>query len=103
MFAAEGATLGPYSVTDTSAGPVLLEQNASVGPYCYLSGPAWLGPKARVIEHAAIKDAVSISHTTKIGGEVEASVIEPYTNKQHYGFLWAQLSGKLDQSGCRNL
>ena len=36
-------------------------------------GPAHLGQAARVIEHAAIKDAVSIGHTTKIGGEVEVN------------------------------
>mgnify|MGYP002623390283 FL=1 len=87
VFLAEGARLGDYVVSDTKDGPILIDANASVGSYCYLSGPAWLGAKARLIEHAAIKDAVSINHTTKIGGEVEASVIEAYTNKQHYGFL----------------
>ncbi|MDZ4783590.1 MAG: putative sugar nucleotidyl transferase [Planctomycetia bacterium] len=87
VFAAPGATLGQYAVTDTKAGPILLEENARIGPHCYLSGPAHLGPKARIIEHSAIKDGVALGHTTKIGGEIEASIIEPYTNKQHYGFL----------------
>lgn len=87
VFAAPGATLGQYVVTDTKAGPILLEEGARIGPYCYLSGPAHVGQKARVIEHSAIKDGVALGHTTKIGGEIEASIIEPYTNKQHYGFL----------------
>jgi UDP-N-acetylglucosamine diphosphorylase/glucosamine-1-phosphate N-acetyltransferase len=87
VFLAAGATLGQYTVTDTKVGPILLEADARVGPHCFLSGPAHLGRKARVIEHSAIKDGVALGHTTKIGGEIEASIIEPYTNKQHYGFL----------------
>ena len=43
VFAAPGARLGQYVVTDTSQGPIVLEKDASVGPYCYMSGPAYLG------------------------------------------------------------
>ena len=50
---ADGAKLGQYVVTDTRRGPIVLEAGATIGPYCYLSGPAHLGPAARVIEHAA--------------------------------------------------
>jgi len=109
VFAAEGAEMGQFVVSDTRDGPILLDEGASVGPYCYLSGPAYLGPRARVIEHAAIKDGVSIGHTTKIGGEVEASIIEPYTNKQHHGFLghsylgsWINLGAGTCNSDLKN-
>jgi glucose-1-phosphate thymidylyltransferase len=74
-----------------------------------LQGPAHLGPGARVIEHAAIKDCVSLGHTTKIGGEIEASIIEPYTNKQHHGFLghsylgsWINLGAGTCNSDLKN-
>lgn len=87
VFLADGAALGEYTVTDTRDGPILLEKNATVGPHSYISGPAWLGPNCRVIEHAAVKDACVLGHTTKIGGEIEASIVEPFTNKQHYGFI----------------
>jgi glucose-1-phosphate thymidylyltransferase len=109
VFAAEGATLGQYVVSDTKNGPILLDEKSSVGPYTYLSGPAYIGPKSRVIEHSAIKDAVSIGHTVKLGGEVEASVIEPYTNKQHHGFLghsylgsWINLGAGTCNSDLKN-
>jgi len=109
VFAAEGATLGQYCVTDTSKGPVLLDAGATVGPYCFLRGPAYLGPKSKIIEHSAIKDAVSLGHTTKIGGEVEASIVEPYTNKQHHGFLghsylgsWINLGAGTCNSDLKN-
>jgi glucose-1-phosphate thymidylyltransferase len=109
VFAAAGATLGQYCVTDTSKGPVLLDEEAVVGPYSFLRGPAYLGPKARVIEHSAIKDAVAVGHTTKIGGEIEASIVEPYSNKQHHGFLghsylgsWINLGAGTSNSDLKN-
>lgn len=109
VFAAEAAELGDYIVSDTREGPILLDRGAKIGPYCYLSGPAYIGPGTRVIEHSAIKDAVSLGHTTKIGGEVEASVVEPYSNKQHHGFLghsylgsWINLGAGTCNSDLKN-
>jgi glucose-1-phosphate thymidylyltransferase len=88
---------------------VLLDAGATVGPYCFLRGPAYLGPNSKIIEHSAIKDAVSLGHTTKIGGEVEASIVEPYTNKQHHGFLghsylgsWINLGAGTCNSDLKN-
>jgi glucose-1-phosphate thymidylyltransferase len=109
VFAAPGATLGQYAVTDTRRGPIVLESGAQIGPHSYLSGPVHVGRGARVLEHAALKDGVAIGHTAKIGGEVEASIIEPYTNKQHHGFLghsylgsWINLGAGTCNSDLKN-
>ncbi|MCE9528065.1 MAG: hypothetical protein K8R36_18650, partial [Planctomycetales bacterium] len=109
VFLAEGAKLGQFVVTDTIKGPILLDEGASVGPHCFLRGPAYLGPKCRVTEQSAIKDSVSLGHTNKIGGEVEASIVEPYSNKQHYGFLghsylgsWINLGAGTCNSDLKN-
>lgn len=87
LFIAEGIQLPEYFVANTSDGPILIEAGASIGPYTFMAGPIHVGRGCKIIEHASIKDAVSLGHTTKVGGEVEASIIEPYTNKQHHGFL----------------
>lgn len=109
VFVAPQASLGQYVVTDTTGGPIVLEAGASIGPHSFLQGPLHVGPSARVLEYAALKDAVAIGHTTKIGGEVEASVIEPYTNKQHHGFLghsylgsWINLGAGTCNSDLKN-
>ncbi len=109
VFAAPEARLGQYAVTDTRGGPIVLEAGATIGPYCYLSGPVHVGRSARVLEHAALKDCVAIGDTAKIGGEVEASIIEPYTNKQHHGFLghsylgsWINLGAGTCNSDLKN-
>lgn len=109
VFVRSNVTIGEYPVVDTSEGPILLDENVKVGPFCYLSGPVYAGAGARVIEHAALKDGVSVGHTVKLGGEVEASVIEPYTNKQHHGFLghsylgsWINLGAGTCNSDLKN-
>lgn len=109
VFTAEHAQLGEHIVSDTRQGPVLLESHAQIGPFTYLAGPAHVGSHTRVLEHAAIKSHVTIGHTSKIGGEVEASIIESYTNKQHHGFLghsylgsWINLGAGTCNSDLKN-
>lgn len=109
VFVADGVNIGPYPVIDTSHGPIILEKNVQIGPFCYLSGPVHVAAAARVLEHAALKDGVALGHTTKVGGEVEASVIESYSNKQHHGFLghsylgsWINLGAGTCNSDLKN-
>lgn len=109
IFVRGEANVGQYAVVDSSAGPILLDDRVEVGPFCYLAGPVFAGEGTRVIEHAALKDGVALGHTVKIGGEVEASVIEPYTNKQHHGFLghsylggWINLGAGTCNSDLKN-
>jgi glucose-1-phosphate thymidylyltransferase len=109
VFVAPDAQLGQYAVTDTRNGPIVLDESATIGPYCYLSGPVYLEQSARVLEHAALKDAVAIGQVAKIGGEIEASIVEPYTNKQHHGFLghsylgsWINLGAGTCNSDLKN-
>jgi len=109
VFVGPGVKIGEYPSIHANEHPILLERDVSVGPFCFLEGPLYAGPGTRVIEHAAIKDGVSLGHTVKIGGEVEASVIEPYTNKQHHGFLghsylgsWINLGAGTCNSDLKN-
>ena len=109
VFVAEGATLARHVIHDTSGGPIVLDRGASIGPFCYLEGPIYVGPNGRVIEHASVKGGVALGHTTKVGGEVEATIIEPYTNKQHHGFMghsylgsWINLGAGTCNSDLKN-
>lgn len=109
VFLAPSARIGQYVLTDTTSGPILIDENAQVGPYTLLRGPIYIGPGSRILEHAAIKDQVSLGHTTKIGGEVEAAVVEPFSNKQHHGFLghsylgsWINLGAGTCNSDLKN-
>jgi glucose-1-phosphate thymidylyltransferase len=109
VYVADGVKLGNYLTFDSGPGPIVIESGVSVGAYTLLRGPLYIGPKSKILEHSAIKDCVSLGHTTKIGGEVEASVVEPYTNKQHHGFLghsylgsWINLGAGTCNSDLKN-
>ncbi|MCM2373266.1 putative sugar nucleotidyl transferase [Aporhodopirellula aestuarii] len=109
VFVGENVSIGDYESIHTDGGAIVLDDNVNVGPFCFLEGPLYAGRNTRVIEHSSIKDGVSLGHTTKIGGEVEASVIEPYTNKQHHGFLghsylgsWINLGAGTCNSDLKN-
>lgn len=101
--------IGDYFVSDASAGPIILNENVKIGPFCFIRGPVYIGCNSKVIEHAAIKDFVAIGSTCKIGGEVEATTIEKYSNKQHHGFLghsyvgsWVNLGAGTCNSDLKN-
>ncbi|MEZ6094270.1 MAG: putative sugar nucleotidyl transferase [Pirellulaceae bacterium] len=109
VFVAESAKISDFVVTNTRSGPILIEEDTVIGPFCYLRGPVYLGPNSRINEHAAIKDAVCVGHTVKVGGEVEGSIIESYSNKQHHGFLghsylgnWINLGAGTCNSDLKN-
>lgn len=109
VFISRGATVSEYVVTDTSAGPIILEPHVTVGPMAFLRGPLHIGHGATINEHASIKSHVTLGHTTKVGGEVSHSIIEPYSNKQHHGFLghsylgsWVNLGAGTSNSNLKN-
>lgn len=109
VFVGSDVSLASPLVLDTKSGPILLERNVQVGPFSLLRGPLFLGARCKVLEHASLKDGVCAGHTTKIGGEVEASIVEPYSNKQHHGFLghsyvgsWVNLGAGTCTSDLKN-
>lgn len=96
-------------VFDSSSGPIVIDDQVKIGPFSFFRGPVYIGPRCRISEHASIKDGVSVGHTCKIGGEVEGSVFESYTNKQHHGFLghsyvgsWINLGAGTCNSDLKN-
>lgn len=87
VFAAPSADIADSAVFNTTNGPVLIDEGTKVMDFVYVEGPAYIGPGSILCERSSLKECVSIGHTCKIGGEVEVSVVEPYSNKQHHGYL----------------
>lgn len=97
LFAAQGARIADEVAV--RQGPVVVEVGAEIGPFVCLDGPAFIGPGARVNPHAWIRGATAIGAECRAGGEIEASIMEPFANKPHDGFLghshvgsWANLA-----------
>ena len=105
----EGVKIANTAVLHPEEGPIVLEDNVTVMDFAYLSGPLYVGPNSRIIERSSVKENPAIGHACKIGGEVEESVIEAYTNKQHHGFLghtyvgsWVNLGAGTSNSDLKN-
>ena len=109
VYAAENVSVADTAVFRTKDGPVVLERDVEVADFAYVVGPVYVGARTRIIERASLKEHVCIGETCKIGGEVEASVIEGFTNKQHHGFLghawvgsWVNLGAGTSNSDLKN-
>lgn len=109
VFLGQDVNFGDHVVFDATKGPIVVDHHASLGPFSLLRGPVYLGENAKLSEYASIKDHVSISDHSKIGGEVVASVIEAFSNKQHHGFLghsylgsWINLGAGTCNSDLKN-
>ncbi len=109
LFTGENIELAPSSVVDTGKGPVIIDSGTKVMHFTYLEGPIHIGKDSLITEHSSIKDLTSVGIHCKIGGEIEASVIDSYSNKQHHGFLghswigkWVNLGAGTSSSDLKN-
>jgi UDP-N-acetylglucosamine diphosphorylase/glucosamine-1-phosphate N-acetyltransferase len=75
------------TVLDASEGPIVIDDGASIEPNAIINGPCYVGKRSIIRGGAKIGHGTSIGIECRIGGEVEESIISPYTNKQHEGFL----------------
>ena len=109
VFAKGEVEIHSMTVLNADAGPILLEDGVKIGPFAVIRGPAYLGANSKIAPHSLLKGSVSIGHTCKVGGEVSQTVIEPYTNKSHYGYLgtsyvgsWVNLGAGTTNSNLKN-
>ena len=109
IFIAEGSTVAPGTVVDASGGPVYLARGVTVMANSTIVGPAFVGEGSTIKVGAKIYEGTSIGPHCKVGGEVEVSIIDRYSNKQHDGFLghsylgaWVNLGAGTTNSDLKN-
>jgi UDP-N-acetylglucosamine diphosphorylase/glucosamine-1-phosphate N-acetyltransferase len=101
------ARVEPLAFVDTTGGPVLIDAGAIVQAFSRLEGPCYVGPGTHVL--AGRVRGSSLGPQCRIGGEVEASIVQGYSNKAHEGFLghsylgeWVNLGAGTYTSDLRN-
>ncbi len=97
---------GPLSI-DARDGPVVIDA-ARIEPFCFIQGPTSIGSGSQ-ISSALIRGETTIGAVCRIGGEVEASIIQGYSNKHHEGFLghsylgeWVNIGAMTTNSDLKN-
>lgn len=104
----EDATVEPYVTADTRNGPVIIERGAVVHSFSRLEGPCYIGPDTWIMG-AKIRAGTTLGPCCRIGGEVECSIVQGFSNKYHEGFLghsyigeWVNLAAATQTSDLRN-
>ncbi len=108
VFVAPGALVHPMVVIDAANGPVYIDRDVEVHPFSRIEGPCYIGPKS-ILLGAKCREGNSIGPVCRIGGEVEESIIQGYSNKYHDGFLghayvgqWVNLGALTTNSDLKN-
>lgn len=107
IYVAPGSRLDGPLVLDARDGPIIVD-GAHVEPFSFIQGPTYLGQGA-LIASARIRAETSIGPICRIGGEVEASVVQGFSNKHHDGFLghsflgeWVNIGAMTTNSDLKN-
>lgn len=93
------AVVSGSAFLDVSRGDVVVDKGAVIGPFSLIEGPAYAGAFCR-IDQARIRRGTHVGAFCRISGEVEASVISPYSNKHHDGFLGHSVLGRWTNLGA---
>ncbi len=108
VYVAPGVTIHPMVVIDAEHGPVYIDEGVEIHPFTRIEGPCYIGEKS-ILLGAKCREGNSIGPYCRIGGEVEESVIQGFSNKYHDGFLghayvgeWVNLGALTTNSDLKN-
>ncbi len=93
---------------NAETGPVIIGGGAVIRPFSIIDGPAFIGRNS-LVDSARIRGGTTIKDVCRIGGEVECSIVESYSNKHHEGFLghsyvgeWVNIGALATTSDLKN-
>lgn len=104
-----GVQVRSGTVLDASDGPIVIADDVQIEPNAIVHGPCFIGRGSIVRGGARIGHGTSVGAQGRIGGEVGESVIAPFSNKQHGGFLghsyvgsWVNIGAGTSNSDLKN-
>ena len=108
VYVARTAVVHPMVVIDAANGPVYIDEGAEIHPFTRIEGPCYVGRNSTLLG-AKCREGNSIGPVCRIGGEIEESIIQGYSNKYHDGFLghayvgeWVNLGALTTNSDLKN-
>ena len=108
IYLAPDATISPGAILNAEDGPIFIDAGATVMEQAVVTGPAYVGKNSRIKIGGNI-EGCAIGPVCKVGGEVEATVVHSYSNKQHAGFLghsylgrWINIGADTNNSDLKN-
>ena len=108
IFIEEGATL-EFTTLNASNGPIYIGKNTEIMEGSLVRGPLALCEGAAIKLGTKIYGPTTIGPYSKVGGEVNNSVLFAFSNKGHDGFLgnsvigeWCNLGADTNNSNLKN-
>jgi len=108
IFIEEGAVV-EYATLNSLTGPIYIAKDAEIMEGALIRGPFALCEHSQIKMGAKIYGASTIGPYSKVGGEVNNSVIFGYSNKAHDGFLgnsvigeWCNIGADSNNSNLKN-
>lgn len=108
IFIEEGAHL-EFVTLNASTGPIYIGKNAEIMEGSVIRGPFALCESAQVKLTTKVYGATTVGPHSRIGGEVNNSVLFGYSNKGHDGFLgnsvlgeWCNIGADSNNSNLKN-
>ncbi|WP_166830628.1 putative sugar nucleotidyl transferase [Thalassoroseus pseudoceratinae] len=109
VFIGAGAQIKPCVVIDAENGPVWIGENVEILPHSFIQGPAYIGDDSLIQPGSVVHAGTTIGPRCKVGGEIETSIIQGFSNKQHDGFLghsyigsWVNIAADCINSDLKN-
>ena len=104
----DNASIMPGALINAENGAVIIDSGVSIYGQTYIEGPAFIGANTIINPLTKIKNTI-IGQKCKIGGELDSSIIQGYTNKVHDGHLgnsflgeWVNLGAGTTNSNLKN-
>jgi UDP-N-acetylglucosamine diphosphorylase/glucosamine-1-phosphate N-acetyltransferase len=104
-----GVRVDPGCVLDARDGPIAVARSTRILANCALLGPVAVAPECLAKAGTRLQDGVSLGPVCRVGGEISASIVQGWSNKQHDGFLghsyvgcWVNLGAATDTSDLKN-
>ena len=104
----DNASIMPGALINAENGAVIIDSGVSIYGQTYIEGPAFIGANTIINPLTKIKKAI-IGQKCKIGGELDSSIVQGYTNKVHDGHLgnsflgeWVNLGAGTTNSNLKN-
>lgn len=109
IWIGKNVSILPGVVIDSTKGPVIIDDNVKIMPQAAIVGPCYIGKNSLIKIGAKIYKDCSFGEFCKIGGELENTIIQSYSNKQHDGFLghsfigeWVNFGADTNNSDLKN-
>jgi UDP-N-acetylglucosamine diphosphorylase/glucosamine-1-phosphate N-acetyltransferase len=108
VYIGKGVKFGAGVVLEAEDSPIWIDDGTVIESHCCIIGPAYIGKKSKV-KPCSLLDIVAIGDVVKISGEIEGTIFQGYSNKQHLGFLghafvgeWVNLGAGTTNSDLKN-